>query len=189
MSDLYPYAQGDLISAPNTYFYAAYGGRDFIAAWRATRAAVHAKAVPPPPPRRVPLPLLGREVVTDDLLEALLNTLDSEQEIPPVVWDWMALLVKKLETTKRIHRAYDSRFLAVDKGECRDLGRYLRLAEVITAAARRRPGLVLLNALLKLVDTLVAHAGGLDMGQMARLATVITFEDQAVAMIERGGEA
>ena len=40
----YPYAIGDLIEKPNTYFYSQFGGAAFIAAWRALYDRVAASA-------------------------------------------------------------------------------------------------------------------------------------------------
>ena len=46
----YPFANGDLIETPNTYFYSEYYGRGFIEAWRQSRAGVLAKLPAPSPP-------------------------------------------------------------------------------------------------------------------------------------------
>jgi hypothetical protein len=79
-------------------------------------------------------------------------------------------LVKKFEVTKRIHRAYDERFRAVDRSDHEDLGLYLRLAEVFEAAHAATGELPYLNALLKCLDTLCALRSGLSEADRRRLS-------------------
>ena len=70
----YPYAAGDLIETPNTYFYSQYGGRAFVTAWRDDRNKVLRRlpeAVAPLPPQpadpdsRLGLDLLERALAGD----------------------------------------------------------------------------------------------------------------------------
>ena len=181
----YTHASGDLIANPNTYFYTDYRAIDFIEAWRAHRARFSLRPTPPPAPKDAPLPRANEIVETDRLLEALAAR-SAQGPLSSDAARWLDLLVSKFETTKRIHRRYRPVFLAEDKADCRDLGRYLRLGEVFAAAWRQSPSLVLVNVLLKLIDTLCAHADALDEDQRGRLAHLIVCEAEMVAAADRG---
>lgn len=173
--DLYPYASGSLLVDRNTYFYTKYGGPAFLDAWRRQRSAT--LAILPdsgPAPSGNARSNIGRDsaVETVDLLEHLFANMKGDSR-KVEVGEWLARLVKKFETTKRIHEAYDERFRAVDRGRFGDRGLYVRLAEVFEAAYATHGDLQYLNVLFKCIDTLCSFADRLDEGQGARLAALI----------------
>lgn len=176
----YPYAQGDLLSKPNTYFYAEYGGREFIDAWKAVRAKLAGKAVDPPNGRDERAALTGDRVETDLLLDHMYTAIRNDLMREPEIFRWLAQLVKKFEVTKRIHRAYGPGFRAVDPQDHQDAPRYLRLAEVFDAAYGAGGDLPFLNALLKVMDTLSTLADQLNENEKARLARLVGNEKRHV---------
>jgi hypothetical protein len=155
----YPYADGDLIEAPNSYFYSQYHGLDFITAWRQSRAAVleiSPEAAKPPPARaadpasRQSAELLERAMAGDEgLREAF---------------------VKKFEIHKRVHDGYDEAFRALDKSARRSYPLYLRAADLFAACYEESGALRHLNVYLKCLDTLCSRAGELPSEMLARLA-------------------
>ena len=154
----YPYADGDLIETPNTYYYSEYHGHDFIAAWRQSRTGILAKlpaAVPPAPVR----PADPRSRQSEDLLERALGGEASLREN----------FVKKFEIHKRVHGGYDEGFRALDKAARRSLPLYLRTADLFHAAYDDGRDLRHLNVYLKCLDTLCAAADELTVDLAARL--------------------
>lgn len=187
MSDAYPYARGPLLETPHTYFYSRFGGADFLQAWRDDRLAAGADArapAPAPAPTNESLPAPGSRVDTASLLEALMAALQNDETPGATARAWLAALVRKFEVTKRIHGGYDEKFRAIDKADHKDLGRYLRLAELFERAYAVTGALPYLNVLLKVMDTLSALRDGLSAEERARLTTLI---DRELAAIEALG--
>jgi methionyl-tRNA formyltransferase len=155
----YPYATGDLIEQPNTYFYSEYGGREFVAAWRDSRNKVLSKlpeAVPPLPPQ--PADPGSRQTV--DLLE---RALAGDAAIRQA-------FVKRFEIHKRIHDGYNDAFRALDRSARRSLPLLLRAADLFAAAYEDSANLRHLNVYLKCLDTLCSLSNGMAVELMARLA-------------------
>ena len=65
----YPYAVGDLLEKPNTYFYAEYGGRDFLDCWKLQRQALMNDMAEAPPGRHYDGASTGDRIDTDALLD------------------------------------------------------------------------------------------------------------------------
>jgi hypothetical protein len=155
----YPYATGDLIETPNTYFYSQYGGRTFVAAWRDGRERILAGL----PPAVTPLPCQSADPearTSADLLERAMGGNSALREA----------FVKKFEIHKRMHDGYDDKFRALDKSARRSLPLYLRAADLFAAAYEDSGALRHLNVYLKCLDTLCAEAGSLTEDLSARLA-------------------
>ena len=155
----YPYATGDLIEMPNTYFYSEYSGRAFVTAWRDDRNKILSKlpeAVPPLPPQ--PADLVSR--LGADLLE---RALAGDAQIREA-------FVKRFEIHKRIHNGYNDAFRALDRVARWSLPLYFRAADLFAAAYRDSATLRHLNVYLKCLDTLCSLSDGLDSGLLARLA-------------------
>ena len=166
---IYPYAKGDLIDKPNTYFYSEYQGRDFIVSWRKSRSSVLSElpeALPPTPAR--PADPASRQ--SADLLERALGGDASLREA----------FVKKFEIHKRVHDGYDEGFRALDKEARRTFSLYLRLADLFQAAYEESRALRHLNAYLKCLDTLCAEVSSLSAELSARLAWHLDREDQYI---------
>jgi hypothetical protein len=155
----YPYATGDLIEQPNTYFYSEYGGRGFVAAWRREREAVLAKlpaAVAPLPPQ--PADPSSRQ--SADLLERAMAGDGALCEA----------FVKKFEIHKRVHDGYDGKFRALDKAARHALPLYMRAADLFAATYKDSATLRHLNVYLKCLDTLCSLSDRLATDLSARLA-------------------
>ncbi len=182
MSDkAYSYASGDLLAAPNSYFYAAYGGRDFLAAWRNERRRVAAGL---PPPAAAPNSQPGLQDTAALLERAFAATAQAPAD-DPQGWRLIAQLVRRFEIFKRIHDAYDDDFQAVHREAHGTLAYYLRSGEIFAAAgcAAGTAGdqLRYLNVLLKCLDTLCSLAPRFAPPEGARLARLIALEEALVS--------
>ena len=89
---------------------------------------------------------------------------------------WLLRLVKKFETTKRIHEVYKENFLAADKTKFKNIELYLLLAEVFSLAYDAGRSLIFLNVFLKIIDTLCSQSEGLTTGQQGLLSNLIETE-------------
>lgn len=182
MSATYPYATGDLLSERNTYFYSAYEGPGFLGAWEDARVRVLERLAAPgdmPVPRGGALPDADG-VEARALLERLLAGASGDEGAWAEVRPWLDRLVQRFEVTKRIFESYDVSLRARDRERFRDLGLYLRFAEVLEVAYERTAALPYLNALLKCADTLTAMHARLSGDEGARLARLILRERQHV---------
>jgi hypothetical protein len=175
MSEMYPFADGDRFKERNTYFYTPYGGNEFLVAWQDDRSAVLAVLPDPSEPkvgRTVEIPEPG-PVETLSLLNAVHGALKSADTNNTALKEWLAKLVQKFEVTKRIHRAYNSNFKAINPVEHRDHRLYVLLAGVFELAYEQFGDLRYLNAFLKCLDTLCSVADQLGELDQAHLAWLI----------------
>jgi hypothetical protein len=178
----YPFSSGDRLDNRNTYFYTPYGGRAFIDAWRTDRARVEANLPPP----AASAPAASVAVWSDEAeiwstpawCENLFHEIAETPEPPnSAVLGQLGQLLRKFETTKRIHAAYRrGDFRAADPRAYRDPALYLRAGEIFEAAFGRTGSLQCLNVLLKVLDTLSGLAPSLDRDQGSRLARLIAAE-------------
>ncbi len=180
MSDkAYPYASGDLLAVPNTYFYAAYGGRDYLAPRQAERRRLESTL---PPPAAAPDSEPGLQE-TAALLESAFAATARTPAIDPQGWRLIERLVRRFEIFKRIHDAYDDDFRAIDREAHGTLAHYLRAGEIFEAACTAGAAgdrLRYLNVLLKCLDTLCSLAHRFEPPQRARLARLIARENELV---------
>jgi len=146
--DLYPYSQGDRLDDRNTYFYSAFHGHTFLAAWHASRNAALAGL----PHAQRPQPLAAEWCENAERL------------------------LQRFEVSKRIYRAYDADFKAVRDSGYDDLDLYLRFGAWCVDGEPRPAALRYLNALLKLVDLLISVRERLTGEQGAGLAWLIERE-------------
>lgn len=182
MSD-YKYAKGDLLSSPNTYFYTAYQGREFIESWKSSRSAT-VKGIEPlqvlvESGHIIPLSdVLKRSVIeTVVLLDSLYADIcKHESGISSEAGLLVNTFLKKFEVSKRVYRFYDGDFKAVNKQAYSDLPLYLRLAEIFEKAYVRLGNIQYLNVLLKIVDTLCSFSDLLREAEKSRLALLIEQE-------------
>ncbi|MAH84048.1 MAG: hypothetical protein CBB68_06740 [Rhodospirillaceae bacterium TMED8] len=185
MSLEYPYAHGPLLDDRQTYFYSDYQGLTFLKAWKNDRQTARISIAPAPAPNPMvrELPIPGANVVTANLLEAILTVVLRESELSNAAQFWLAQLIKKFEVTKRVHSGYDSTFKAIDREDHKNLELYLRLAEVLECAVNTNLALSSLNCMLKVMDTLCALRQGLSEVQRARLSRLVDSERQFVNII------
>ena len=185
---VYPYTEGDRIREPNTYFYSSCDDPAFLEAWQSCRRAVADRF---PEPARGPALKGDRSASggrpygdTSALLQVAMAQADALRPGAPFEPPLRSLL-HKFETTKRLHRAYDDQFRAVDRGRNRDLSLYLGLAEVFERGYERIADLRLLNALLKILDTLCSVHEDLSDEEGARLSRLLIAERRLVTELSR----
>lgn len=178
----YPYARGDLMGTPNTYFYTAFEGHAFLRAWWSVREA--ALEALPDPASQAPVhnPDAGGagKLLESAYLEAC--ELASDAQLPFHV----EMLLKKFEVSKRIYDAYDSDLRPMDRWAFRTPGNYLRLGEVFDEAFENSNDLRALNALLKCLDTLIAHLSEVGEDMRPRVARLIARERVFVSRLAEG---
>jgi methionyl-tRNA formyltransferase len=168
----YPFAEGDRLVKRNTYFYTPYGGREFLSAWMDDRSGSTADPMEPPPPG--PLPDLDEKVFeTAILLEHLMAGVRVGIELSGKEAGWLLSLVKRFEITKRLHDSYNEKFRPENPKSYHSLSLYVRFAEVVAVAYGTTQNLIYLNALLKVIDTLMALRGDLEPSNLSRLAWLV----------------
>jgi hypothetical protein len=157
----YPYSEGDRLNDRNTYFYSAYGGASFLEAWRESREAA-LRSLP------APLPLTAAAPVASDTAQLLSDMLSSEAEHALA-----ERLLQRFEVSKRLYRKYDSELRAIRDSGYDDMDLYLLFARLCLHSRERPAPMRFLNALLKVLDTLVAARERLSQEQGAVLAWLI----------------
>jgi hypothetical protein len=177
----YPYATGDLIEKPNTYFYSQFGGAAFIAAWRASRARAGDPLPKPVPPLPANKAKPGTGEGTGQSVALLEQALAGDGELAEA-------FVKKFEIHKRVHDGYGPGFRALDRRARNDLTLYLRAADLFAALYDDGHALRHLNVYLKCLDTICAMSSRLTADLSARLAWHVGHEREAVdaLMAKRG---
>ncbi len=184
----YPYSRIDVMNKRDAYFYSAYGGAGFIAAWKKDRDDALGML---PEPTSTPASdvsidwPVSEPVSTARLLEPLLAAVSAGPDLAAEAAHWLDALAKKLQVTHRIHRAYGPGFRAVDPDEHRDMALYVRAAEIFERAYGQNHDNRLLNALLKAIDILICNHHHLDLELSARLASLIKNERAHVMALER----
>lgn len=177
--NVYPYASGNKLDDRNVYDYAPFHGTKFFAAWRDARLSVSKKSGTAPETitlSRKKMPEHGKPAAAKVILEYLNSELENIDGMSDGAWSWLNLLLQRFEVTKRIHEEYGSDLRAVDKGAYRNLELYVQMAEILDKAYDATRRLNFLNALLKIVDTLVAVERDLEESQLNRLGRVICHE-------------
>ena len=179
MSAKYDYSQGNLLEERNTYFYTRYQGREFLHAWRESRSEALAALPSPIPAPSVPTGTRqGRK--TGQILDSIMSDLQAGRAHSQELLH----LVQRFEVTKRVHGEYGDDWRAVDRGDYRDMGLYVRFAETAEHAYAGSGNLPFLNVLLKVIDTLVALRTELSDDEAARLATLILAERRHIDTLE-----
>lgn len=184
MSVVYRYAEGDLLKEPNTYAYSQYEGEAFIKAWRRSRQAaldeLPQAAVSANPQGRV-----GGED-TRSRLEALWQGLTGHDDEALPELDG---LLQRFEVSKRIHGRYTPDWHPINWDDHLDLDLYIRFAELLELAYKKKGTLNYLNALLKCLDVLAAMRSNLSDPEGERLARLIArerlFVDALAARVEQ----
>ena len=189
----YPYAKGDLLRKPNTYFYTKFVGVQFLKHWQDERERVQ-KCLNNYSTRGGSSMQVGSLAVisqsyaeqkvidTRTLLISLIGEFqggarpDADQRLN----QWLLRLVKKFETTKRVHEAYGENFLAADKTKYKNIELYLLVAEVFSLAYDAGRSLVFLNVYLKVMDTLCSQYEGLSTVQQGLLSNLIKAENRHI---------
>ncbi len=175
----YPYSQGERLEERNTYFYSAYHGQPFFAAWRASRqAALTNLPAAQPWPARASVAALDSQAgyATQAVLDVLLNG-DLTQ---PHHRRLAEHLLQRFEVSKRLYRHYTPQFKAVLDSGYEDLALYVQFAALCLAMHAQPNALPFLNGLLKSLDTLIAVQARLPAALGGHLAWLIAGEAQWV---------
>jgi hypothetical protein len=211
---MYPYSEGDRLSDRNTYFYTAFEGEVFLPAWAdsrriarlhwaasedATEAGSAAFSLAPAAASRLQTtasPPHTGEVDTDATLQHVLAGFRSAGDLAVDAaesHEWIHLLIQRFEVSKRIHARYvwkPAGLRALSGADYLSLERYVLFAECLVAAAGAMPTLQPLNALLKVMDTLVAMRGRTPAGVFTRCVDLIDAESRLVGELgQRTGVA
>jgi len=182
----YPYSSSDKIEDRNTYFYSSYGGQAFLDAYFEMRLSVlgeqqarKAKFTG----SKVPLGVTVNGVDTKALLRSLTGML-YENCMNPKSWELVAKLIQRFEVSKRIYPEYDVNWRPLDSSAYTSLNLYLDFATLMEAAYGCRAGLPELNALLKVVDSLISVRHLLTPEQKGQLAWLIQKEFEFVMALQ-----
>lgn len=195
----YEYSRGDRLNDRNTYFYTTFQGPEFLSDWERDReqALLHL-----PAPREYAEPSSialefsdNGEFETLDLLEYLKLALEKVDNSNPgnsplQIQPWLDLLLQRFEVTKRVYTRYGPRFRAAGDRQYSDLALYAGLGEVMDLAYQKTSKLQYLNALLKVIDTLISRLMHLSVSVGGRTARLIQREQQYVQnLTSRTGKA
>ena len=173
----YPYASGDLLDQPQTYFYTAYQGKAFLHAWRASRNECLSEHASPTCVEAT----LGNSA-TGRFLKDLATQLRA-QTFDAAERGKLDAMLRNFEAKKRIYTDYNPGFTSKDRTDFRDLRLYIDFAEVLVLAYQRWQALPYLNALLKCVDIVCALHSELPAIEQQRLAQVIAAESGFVTTL------
>jgi len=181
----YSYVSGDRLNNRNTYFYTPSVGSAMLQAWLDSRADVLqrlpsvALAPPPADPVAAEPDLNAKTIDTRSCMEWVWGRL-FKNEIDKTTQAWLLKFLRKFEISKRFHRAYNARFLAVDKALYRDLALYVRGAEIMLRAYQVTHQLPYLNVSQKILDTLCSKEHELSPEEGARFAHLIRCEHTVI---------
>ena len=176
----YPYAAGELLEQPNTYFYSAYKGLGFVSAWQQSRADCLAA-----------LESAGNfsdeqlqvdATPTGQYLKKLIASFDTEELLEEDRKNLDALL-RNFEAKKRIYEDYHPGFTSKDRSDYHELGLYVRFAEMMALSFNKWEELPYLNAMIKCIDILCAMRQELSLNEKRKLAEIIEAEAEFVAKL------
>jgi hypothetical protein len=183
MSEItYPYSQGDRLEDRNTYFYSSYHGAAFFPVWRASRDAALSH-LPPPRSQPVLAPAANKGAEDGHDTEQLLRNLLAGSPENAENRRLAERLLQRFEVSKRIYRRYDPQFKTMAESGYAEVELYLLFASLCLHYSKQPESLPYLNALLKVLDTLVSILHRLSPTQGAYLAWLIGAEREWVARI------
>lgn len=187
----YPYDTPERQARKSPYSYTEFHGVPFLRAWRQKRRDLQqgVTAEPAPPPAAVDFDPAREPMECRDLVEWLWREAARvEFRHDPSTRKWIDRLVKKFETTRKLHRAYGHDFRAVDKAERAGFETWIRFGELLAALCARETDLQLLNCLLKLIDVLSANRAEVPPALHGRLSTLVADEATLVESLAGGIE-
>ena len=175
----YQYASGDLLANPQSYQYSEYVGTEFIDAWTAHRTNI-ISALPAP---SVPsLQTISRVVEFGDTVSSLCFVLDflrNKYSLTEEMNNYVWMLVRKFEVSKRLYAAYEHRLpnKAVKMSEFNNYSIYLLFAEcLVRSCLLMGRDTRKLNCLLKVCDTLCSVVEMFSVQQRAQLSWILREE-------------
>jgi hypothetical protein len=187
----YPYRGPGMLDKPQHYMFSPYGGRDFLAAWRASRqrpgiapggsgigtreVAPAYRAILADGPGRHPIDTLS---MLDAMVAAAGRPCAGSQA-------WLAVFHRKFEVAKRLRAGYSHDLKAV--GDHADWRAYPRLGYLLAAGPALEKDVRRLNALLKANDlALSVPEDALDATGKACLSVAVSREIAAVQALCAG---
>jgi len=179
MSDMYPYADGERLEDRNTYFYSSYYGQEFFHEYYALRI-IALKMLGEPKKCKI-VEAAGIEGLSDDgidtkaLIKSLLG-LYMRDKNGFEHWSFVNHFVQRFEVAKRVYPKYGINWRPTNKNDYKELSLYLLFAELMVRAYQYSAKLPYLNALLKVVDTLISTLESLEVEQKQHLAYILEKE-------------
>ena len=180
-TSLYTYSQGNLLESPNTYTYTEYHAESFLEDWYAARSRLLAEAADVED-------VAGSFQMSSAPAARTIRAMSAEVQSGKTSPAGLLHLVRRFEITKRVYEAYTPEWRAVDKEAFQDLSLYLGFGQLLAEAYRRHGLLQLLNALLKVNDTLVSVRDRLTDPELAVLRQSVDFEMQSILALIDSGE-
>lgn len=163
----YPYSQGERLEDRNTYFYSAYHGQPFFAAWQHSRHEALAR-LPAAIAPRVPAAQAAVNDETGYDTEAVLALLLQADLGEPGHRRLAEHLLQRFEVSKRLYRRYTPAFKAELASGYDNLALYRQFGALCVAMRAQPNALPFLNGLLKVIDTLISVPPSAD-GELAWL--------------------
>ena len=187
---LYEYSLGNRLIKRNTYFYSEYAGEPFLTAYFNDRKLASAEFSLPD----VEINLkknpdciawadlkLSEVFESNQLFASLINELENGRYSETKVV--LHALVQRFEVTKRVYQHYNKELRAEDKSKFQEISSYLDFAELVAIAYNVTEKLPFLNALLKVIDTIIAMVRLNEEVDKHRLSWLISFEQNRVARL------
>ncbi|HEH9415776.1 hypothetical protein [Aeromonas salmonicida] len=176
----YQYASGDLLANPQSYQYSEYIGTEFIDAWAVHRADIISSLPAPSVPNF--LQPMTRTVDFGDTVSSLylvLYFLRNKDSLAKEMNNYIWMLVRKFEVSKRLYEAYDNIVpnKAVKTSDFNNYSIYLLFAEcLVRSCLLMGNDTRKLNCLLKVCDTLCSAVEMFSVQQRAQLSWILREE-------------
>jgi hypothetical protein len=182
----YPYASGDLLENPHTYFFSSYQGEGFVSAWALSRSECKA-ALSAASDGRVAQAKDERPTSNSRTAAYFreLEDLFARPEFPDEDRKNLDAILRNFEAKKKIYQDYNPGFTSKDRTDYKALSLYVDFASLIVAAYARWQELPYLNALLKVLDILCASCGTLSASDKSRVSDIIDAEQRYVDELAR----
>jgi hypothetical protein len=177
----YPYSDGDKISEPNTYFYTEYIGLDFFDYFDESRnniLSLDNKSIKPVISNKRSNSLKANTLNTIDYLNELFSLLIDKRGVD--TYKKVDFLLKKFEISKKIYNVYDLEWRPTNQSNAFSFKLYIGFALILDTSYKNTRKLNYLNALLKIIDSLVSVYEDLDILEKRNLTWLILEETKHI---------
>jgi hypothetical protein len=178
--------EGDLLATPNKYFYSQFHGKKFIEYYSVSRKGTLDTLPQGKFAYSIDIEVVEgiyeREIVCSELYKSLISL------VAKGLFQHDELLdkcVQRFEVTKRQFDVLDKNWRPISKKAYRDYSIYLEFGLLMAVAYEMDSSLPKLNALLKVVDSIVSVQSNLSLVQQANLAHLISREMSFVMDLAR----
>jgi hypothetical protein len=172
----YPFIEGNRLLERNTYFYVDCSSDQILHTWLRAREENISWCGMPVEPATAVTGSTFRDPVAGDIDTNFLLTWLLDKPTNDYTLFYTFKLLRKFEVTKRIHAEYDPSFRAINKKDFQNPGMYLQFAQLCIQNYDTHRYLQLLNALLKVGDTLISIRDQLTEEQKPELAWILSKE-------------